>query len=208
MATVYDKEHGFQSVKSGLPIEQSLKFLDTLGFGSENEEMFHARESHQVAGTIVALNSVKVMDDPSFWYESTISFLPHKYMLKNVRSSAFAAGVSKATNHNIAVKVNFSAFPVRIINPCLFLAAALIAQFGMWAYQFTAFGARFVPLLRMGFLVLCRPLFPVFEVAKAVFTSANSPSFLFTVVTVLLRRPADDCYSTVFTSTQVGIHKH
>jgi len=50
---IYNREQGFQSYKLELSVKQSLKFLDTLGLSLENEEMFHAGESHQVAETLL-----------------------------------------------------------------------------------------------------------------------------------------------------------
>ncbi len=70
--------------KLSLPIKQGFKFLDSLGFCSENKVMFFTRQTYKVGRSVIFRNTIKMMHVPSFGKFFTHALFPNKHMMANI----------------------------------------------------------------------------------------------------------------------------
>ena len=67
-----------------LIFKQPFKFLDSFFHSRDNLFMFVGRQSNKIRGSIIKLNSIKVMNIPIFWKWLSMNFFPNNNMLHHV----------------------------------------------------------------------------------------------------------------------------
>lgn len=65
-------------------IKQCLKLLNTLGFSLKNKVVFLIREGYQISRSVVILDSIQVVNEPTFRQAFVIRFFPNHNMFLNM----------------------------------------------------------------------------------------------------------------------------
>lgn len=100
--------------KLSLTLEQGFKFLNTLRLRLKKKVMFLARESCQVAESIIITDTIEVVDYPARRQRLAVSFFPDKYVFLDI-SSCIRPVVIWFKYLNVSSMCIPTTFPVRII---------------------------------------------------------------------------------------------
>ncbi len=93
-----------------MTIKQCLKFLNTFCFSLENKIMFLCRQTSKIFRAIITLNTIKMMNNPSFGQRFPIGFFPNQYMLTYI--AHFCSSVMAwIVNHSITIVIIVATFP-------------------------------------------------------------------------------------------------
>ena len=122
-----------------LPRDDGFKFLNAFGFSSKNEIMLLARQALQVLWSVVAWNTIQVMNNPAFWKGLVMSLFPNNNMFKHI-ACPICPWVVKSTNLKITSSRIYPApLPVGIAFPFLFTLQIFIPT---WSTSWCRYNAR------------------------------------------------------------------
>lgn len=96
-------------------IKQCFEFLYTLRLSLKHKVMFFVRQTYQVAGSVIMLDPVKMMNNPPRRQRFPMTLLPDKYMLSDI-SISICPGMFRAQNENIAILLSIkTSLPIMML---------------------------------------------------------------------------------------------
>ncbi len=119
-----------------MTIKQGFKFLDAFSFSLKHKIMLLVGQTEQVLGSVIILDTIKMMDYPSLRQRFAVSFFPDKNMLTNIAISISSLMV-RSMNKDISRASYLPTFPIMMfgfplnqmcyfaIRPSSFLLATL-----------------------------------------------------------------------------------
>lgn len=98
-----------------LSVKQGFQLLNTTGFGFQDKEMFSIRQALQIYRMVIILNSIEMMNNPTFRQWLTMSLFPNEDMFSHI-SIVHSSRVFRVVGMDIATTIfNLASFPIVMV---------------------------------------------------------------------------------------------
>ncbi len=108
-------------------IKQGFQFLNTFSLSLKDKIMLPVRQSHKISRSVIMLDAIKVMDNPTIRKRLAISLFPYKDMLHHITSFVGMRMRWLAYKNIATFAESLTTFPLRMLFgrssfQCLYLA--------------------------------------------------------------------------------------
>lgn len=94
-------------------VEQGFKFLNSFGFSLEYQKVFSGRNSNKIDGSVIAGNSIEMVNMPTIGNRFSLCLFPNQNVLQNIMALA-CTGVVWLINPNVAPTI-FNPAPLPVV---------------------------------------------------------------------------------------------
>ena len=155
-------------------IKQCFQFLNTLCLCSKHEDVFHIGQCLEIGGSVIALYSIKVVNNPSVRQGSAINLFPNHNVFPNP-PQCISTMMFGLFNYNIA---KFICIPIFCIKHsqgvlALYFHRTATAPCGIFCDGFSAIKARMPLLSPPVFLVLFALIHIIIILYREMFVKSN-----------------------------------